>query len=53
MFSGIELIISGLGALIGIGSGYLMLNAFFACVQRISTSRTVNVKKDKGKKFDK
>lgn len=44
MFSGIEFVIGGLGALIGIGGGYLMLNAFFAGIQRIAKPRTVEVK---------
>ncbi len=53
MFNGIELIIGGLGALIGIGSGYLMLNAFFAGIQRISKPRTVDIEKATEKRFDK
>ncbi len=44
MFSGIEFVIGGLGALIGIGGGYLMLNAFFAGIQRIAKPRTIEVK---------
>ena len=52
MFSGIEFVIGGLGALVGIGGGYLILNAFFAGIQRIAKPRTVEVKQSKEKRLD-
>lgn len=52
MFSGIEFVIGGLGALMGIGGGYLILNAFFAGIQRIAKPRTVEVKSVKEKRLD-
>lgn len=43
MFNGI--ILGGLCSLIGIGIGYLILNAFFAGVQHISKPRIAEIKK--------
>ena len=43
MFNGIELIIGGLGALIGIGGGYLVLSAFFAGIRHITKPDIVEV----------
>ena len=45
MFNGIEVIIGSLGALIGIGGGYLILSAFFAGIRHITKPSTVEVKK--------
>ena len=44
MFNGIEVIIGTLGALIGIGGGYLVLTAFFAGIRHIRKPETVEVK---------
>ena len=44
MFNGIEIIIGSLGALIGIGGGYLVLSAFFAGIRHITKSGAVEVK---------
>ena len=43
MFNGVEIIIGGLGALIGIGGGYLLLSAFFAGIRHIAKPDTVKV----------
>ena len=45
MFSGIEIIIGGLGALIGIGGGYLVLSAFFAGIRHIAKPNALEVEK--------
>lgn len=42
MFNGI--LIGGFCALMGIGTGYLILNAFFAGVQHIAKPRIVDIK---------
>lgn len=44
MFNGIEFIIGSLGALIGIGGGYLVLSAFFAGIRHITKPGAVEVK---------
>ncbi|MCY3551734.1 MAG: hypothetical protein OYL97_21295 [Candidatus Poribacteria bacterium] len=44
MFYGIEIIIGSLGALIGIGGGYLVLSAFFAGIRHITKPGAVEVK---------
>ena len=43
MFNGVEIIIGGLGALIGIGGGYLALSAFFAGIRHIAKPNAVEV----------
>lgn len=43
MFNGIEVIIGTLGALIGIGGGYLVLSAFFAGIRHITKPNPVEV----------
>lgn len=51
MFNGVEIIIGGLGALIGIGGGYLALSAFFAGIRHIATKpNAVEVEKAVAKK---
>ena len=44
MFNGIEIIIGSLGALVGIGGGYLVLSAFFAGIRHITKPSAVEVK---------
>ena len=44
MFNGIEIVIGSLGALIGIGGGYLVLSAFFAGIRHITKPGAVEVK---------
>ena len=43
MFNGVEIIIGGLGALIGIGGGYLVLSAFFAGIRHIAKPNVLEV----------
>lgn len=43
MFNGVEIIIGGLGALIGIGGGYLVLSAFFAGIRHIAKPNALKV----------
>ena len=50
MFNGVELIIGGLGALIGIGGGYLVLSAFFAGIRHIAKPNALEVEKTASKK---
>ncbi|MCY4567325.1 MAG: hypothetical protein OXD49_03355 [Candidatus Poribacteria bacterium] len=50
MFNGIEIIIGSLGALIGIGGGYLVLSAFFAGIRHITKPGAVEVKETAQKK---
>ena len=50
MFNGIEIIIGSLGALIGIGGGYLVLSAFFAGIQHITKTSAVNIKETNSEK---
>ncbi|MCG9127936.1 hypothetical protein JT359_10095 [Candidatus Poribacteria bacterium] len=50
MFNGI--IIGGLCSLIGIGTGYLILNAFFAGVQLIAKPRVVEIEEATSKILD-
>ena len=45
MFNGIEIMIGGLGALIGIGGGYLVLSAFFAGIRHIAKPNALEVEK--------
>ena len=52
MFNGIEVIIGGLGTLIGIGGGYLILSAFFAGIQHISKPRILEVEENPRKTLD-
>ena len=49
MFNGIEFIIGSLGALIGIGGGYLVLSAFFAGIRHITKPGAVEVKETRQK----
>lgn len=44
MFNGMEIIIGSLGALIGIGGGYLVLSAFFAGIRHITKPSAIEVK---------
>ena len=44
MFNGVEIIIGSLGALIGIGGGYLVLSAFFAGIRYITKPGAFEVK---------
>jgi len=50
MFNGVEIIIGSLGALIGIGGGYLILSAFFAGIRHITKHGAVEVKETTSKK---
>ena len=50
MFNGVEIIIGGLGALIGIGGGYLILSAFFAGIRYISKPNALEVEETVPKK---
>ncbi len=50
MFNGVEIIIGSLGALIGIGGGYLVLSAFFAGIQHITKIGAVDIKEANSKK---
>jgi hypothetical protein len=50
MFNGVEIIIGGLGALIGIGGGYLALSAFFAGIRHIAKPNAVEVEETVAKK---
>ena len=50
MFNGIEIIIGSLGALVGIGGGYLVLSAFFAGIRHITKPGAVEVKETGQKK---
>ncbi len=50
MFNGVEIIIGSLGALIGIGGGYLILSAFFAGIRHITKPGTIEIKKTTSKK---
>lgn len=49
MFYGIEIIIGGLGALICIGSSYLILSAFFAGIRHIVKPSIAESKKNRTK----
>ncbi len=50
MFNGVEIIIGSLGALIGIGGGYLVLSAFFAGIQHITKIGAVEIKETTSEK---
>ena len=50
MFNGVEIIIGGLGALIGIGGGYVVLSAFFAGIRHIAKPNALEVEKTAPKK---
>ena len=50
MFNGVEIIIGSLGALIGIGGGYIILSAFFAGIRHITKPSAVEVKETTSKK---
>lgn len=50
MFNGVEIIIGGLGALIGIGGGYLVLSAFFAGIRHIAKPHAIEVEETAPKK---
>ncbi len=50
MFNGIEFLIGGLGALIGIGGGYLVLSAFFAGIRHIAKPNALETEKTTPKK---
>ena len=47
MFNAIEIIIGSLGALVGIGGGYLILSAFFAGIRHITKPDPIEVKEDR------